>query len=81
MSDLGVKLHTFLIDTVVPHVPVISDEDGERKGEPQVQMITYAVVAPDPVTAMNRFLHEEAGEVVKRGDPIDAILTGIELKQ
>lgn len=83
MNELGIELNTYIIDVVRPKralVP-IDPPDGTSDlvdGGPKVQLVSYAVVAPNPNEAMRRFFEEEAGEIIYEGDIVDRIAVGIE---
>lgn len=71
MIEGALVLHPFLID-VVKAVQFESQD-------PQVQLVTYKVLAQNPDHAIKRFFEEEAGVEVYRGDLSDAIVVGMQV--
>lgn len=73
MIEGALVLHPFLIDVVKP----VQFESQD----PQVQLVTYKVLAQNPDHAIKRFFEEEAGVEVYRGDLSDAIVVGMQIDQ
>lgn len=85
MIEGAVVLHPFLIDVVKAvdanvYENTTSDIDMVVEyRNPQVQIVTYKVLAQNPEHAMRRFFEEEAGVEVYRGDLSDAIVVGMQI--
>lgn len=72
--DNSLELNAYLIDIVR------AVQGVERGQDPQVQLVTYKVLAKDASQAIQRFFNEEAGVIIYEGEAVDSILTGIELE-
>lgn len=60
-------LTNFLIDTV------------QSAGEDKVVMKTYAVLGSSADEAFRRFMQDQAGTIVYEGEPVEAIVVGMQL--
>ncbi len=72
-------LNTYLIDVVRP-VRESEDTPAEEAKGPQVQLVTYKVLASNPNEALQK-CSDDAGVIVQEGDIVDRIMVGIEQAQ
>lgn len=74
-------LNNYLIDIVRPAEVFdgFTCEGGESVFKPQVQLVTYGVLASSAEEAYRRFIEEEAGAIVFEGEVTDSVVVGIQI--
>lgn len=70
------ELQNYLIDIVQP--VLVNDEEAKEYDIPQVQLVTFGVLGESAEHAYQRFIDEEAGEIIFEGEVTDRIIVGLQ---